>query len=176
VQVTLIKSFHVKSGAATEVVSLAAGEAMPFCAVIARALTISVEISSETTQDLYVQLVAAPTTSIDCADVIPSPGTTPAGYTAMAIARFPAQTATPTLYFPNAARAMFTIVNQSAANLFVALAGVVGITPGSEFATIVLPPNSKAGYSVLNYRGAIAFRFDADDATGYALASEGSYT
>ncbi len=173
--VEMTETIDMKSGSFRESFTLAPGEGMPICATMACALTVSVKLDGEDTA-IFVQVVAAPTTMIDCADVVGPGNTVQAGYTNMAIARFPAQTATPTLYLPLPTRAMFTIVNQSASNLFVSLASIVNITPGTEFATIVLPGSSAAAYSVLNFRGPISFQFDADDATGYGLVSEGSFS
>ena len=51
----------------------------------------------------------------------------------------------------------------------------VTITPGGEFATVVLPPNAFGGFQMDNYRGVLTFRFDADDGDGYALVTDGFY-
>jgi hypothetical protein len=107
--------------------------------------------------------------------VIPAPPTTPAGFADRTIARFPAVTADTYNIAADSKRAYFTVANQSAANLFVALGAGVTITPGSEFATFVLPPDAAAGCEVLNWTGELTLRFDADDADGYALVTEGLY-
>jgi hypothetical protein len=177
IEFTITRSVDQKSGQFTESFELFAGDAQPFCSVIARALTISARLTSDSTNftPLYVQAVVCIVSNIDCEAVAPPVAPVP-GFVNTAIARFPAQTAAATLILPDPTRALFSISNQSAANLYVALAGVVNITPGTEFATVVLPPNVGAGYEVLNYRGAIAFQFDADDASGYAIKTEGLYS
>jgi len=181
VRVTVQKSFGIKTGAATEFFDLAPGDALPFCSLIARGLTISVEISGDpTAPDLFVQLVAAPTTNIDCADVIPPTpsGSASAPITSTATTRFPAVaantynidgTATPKMRY-------FSIVNQSSANLFVHLGDGVDVAPGEEFATVILPGDADAGYENVNYQGKITFKFDADDDAGYCLTTVGFIT
>lgn len=174
--IDIIKSFDVKTGPMRERFILDPGDGLPVCALISRSLTVNVSLLGENALELWVALVVCPTTQIDCAELRGPAAEIPIGYTDLGIARFPAQTATPTIYIAHPRRAMFTIVNMSAANLFVALSGIVNITPGTEVASIVLPGNASAAYSVINFRGTISFRFDADDATGYALVSEGRYS
>lgn len=173
--VDMIETIDMKSGPFKESFTLEPGDVMPLCTTIACALTLSVKLDAEDT-GLYVEAVAAPTTTIDCADVVgPTPAVIPAGIVATATTRWAAVTANTYNIGVDALRGLFVIVNQSAANLFVHLGTGVTITPGGEFATVVLPPNAFGGFEALNYRGEIYFRFDADDADGYALTTIGSY-
>lgn len=175
IDVTLIKSFDPKAGAAKETFPLDPGDAQPFCQVIARSLTINVRSAETSLGALYVQAVACPLTALDCDIVVPPPPTTPAGMTTRTIGRYPAVAASTYNLAANTSRGLLNVANQSAANLFVSLGTGVTITPGSEFATIVLPPGAFAGYEVLNWHGTVTFRFDADDGSGYALVTEGLY-
>lgn len=177
VEFTLIRSIDPKSGQFQESFELLADDAQPFCSVIARSLTVGARLTTDSPGSytpLYVQCVVCPVSNIDCDAVSPPVAPVP-GFADATIARFAAQTLLPTVILPNPRRALFSISNMSAANLYVALAGTVNITPASEFATVVIPGNVAGGYSVENYRGAIAFQFDADDATGYAVKTEGIY-
>lgn len=178
VRVELVEMIDVKTGAFREQFTLAPEERQPFCGVVCLALQVAVTIIGENVA-LWVQALAAPTTNLDCADIVgpPTPTTiTPQPITDGVAARYPALTAPTTLILPNPDRGYFVITNQSAANLYVRLGDGVSITPGDELATIVLPPGVFGGYEgPPGYTGAISFKFDADDATGYALLTEGLY-
>lgn len=174
VRVELVEMIDVKTGPFREDFTLEAGDRQPFCGVVCQALQVSVTIIGENVQ-LWVQAFAAPTTTIDCADVVGPAETTPAGIVATTTARYPAVTASTYNIAADANRGLLVVVNQSAVNLFLHLGNGVSITPGDEFATVVLPANAFAGYEVTNYRGEIYFRFDADDGTGYALVTQGTY-
>lgn len=73
VSVDLIKAVDVKSGGFRESVLLNPGEAMPFCTLLARALTVNVSISGEGVTGLYVHAVAAPVQTIDCESITNTP-------------------------------------------------------------------------------------------------------
>lgn len=170
------KSFDVKTGPAIETFDLIAGDALPICALISRKLTVSVKIVGEAVLDLWVQFVVCPTTQIDCAELTPAPPEAPpAGIIATTTARYPAIEANTYNIAADATRGLLVVANQSARNLFLHLGNGVDTTPGSEFATVVLPPNAYAGYEVANYQGEIYFRFDGDDGPGYALVTQGTY-
>lgn len=175
IDVTLIKSFDLKAGPANERFGIDPGDTQPSCQVIARSLTITVKSAETSLGDLFIQAVACRLMTLDCETVIPAPPTTPAGFAARTITRFAAVTANTYTVAANAKRAYLVVANQSAASLFVALGTGVTITPGAEFATLVLPPDAIAGYEVLNWTGVITLRFDADDAAGYTLVTEGLY-
>jgi hypothetical protein len=176
-----IKSFDVKTGPAVETFDLIAGDALPICALISRKLTVSVKIVGESVLDLWVQFVVCPTTQIDCAELVPPTPTptlpSPYGITTPnLITRFPAVTAIDYSIPAEATRASFTIVNQSAVDLFVTMGTPAQIDPGDELATIVLPANAIAGYEVPGrYVGIVSFKFAADDGDGYALVTRGFY-
>ncbi len=174
--VDLIETIDMKSGAFRESFTLAPGEAMPICAVMACALNLSVSLDGEDAV-LFVQVVAAPTTMIDCADVTPTPPppSAPKLFSNTEITRHAAVIATPYTLGAVPGRGFLTVINQSAANLFIALGPGVVVTPGTEFATIILPPNVFPGYEVLNYEGNVVFEFDATDAAGFALVTQGFY-
>lgn len=174
VHVKLIETIDMKSGAFLETFDLNAGDTQPLCTIMAMALDLSVTLDGEDVH-LFVEVVAAPTTMIDCGDIVPPPPTTPASYSNTTIARYPAATASTYNIAANSKRATVVVVNQSAANLFVSMHAGVTITPGSEFASVVLPGGSFAGTGWDNYTGQIYFKFDADDADGYALVTEGLY-
>lgn len=177
--VDLIETIDMKSGAFLESFTLAPGDPMPICAIMACALNLSVSLDAEDAV-LFVEVVAAPTTMIDCADVVGPANTTtttPTGWdtTFSSVVRYDALTAPTYTLAAKPKRAYLTIANQSAANLFIKLGAGVDITPGTEVATIVLPPGAFAGYEVLRFVGVVEFKFDDDDATGYALVTEGFY-
>lgn len=175
VVVKLIETIDMKTGAFLESFTLAPGDTQSFCTIMAMGLDLSVALDAEDAA-LFVEVVAAPTTMIDCGDIIPPPPTRPTGYATRTITRFAAVTANTYNISANASRAMLTVVNQSAANLFVALGTGVTITPGAEFATVVLPPGSFAGLQYDNWQGPVTLRFDADDTDGYTLVTEGLYS
>lgn len=176
IDVTLTKSFDPKAGPAREIFPIDPGDAQPMCQVIARSLTITVRSAETSLGELYIQAVACPLTALDCAVAVPAPPPgVPAGFDVRTIARYAAVTATTYNIAAEPRRAYTVFANQSAANLYVALGNGVTITPGNEFATIVLPPNSYAGYEVLGWQGELTFRFDADDTDGYVLVTQGLY-
>lgn len=175
-RVQLIEAVDMKAGPFVESFTLEADDVQPFCGIICRALSLSVNLEGEN-QQIWVQAVAAPTTSIDCADVIgpPSTTTTIRPMTDGSATRVAAVAAVTTLVPANPDRGLFSIVNQSNVNLFVRLGDGVDVTPGSELATIVLPASVVGGWEVANYTGVISFAFDGSDAGGYALYTEGVY-
>jgi hypothetical protein len=177
IDVTLIKSFDLKAGVANERFGIDPGQTQPTCQVIARSLTITAKAAETSLGALHIQAVACPLMTLDCEVVIPTPPavSTPTRFQLTDPARYAAAVASTYTIPVSADRAYFCIVNQSAANLFISLGGDVDTTPGSELATIVLPPDAFGGYEVLNYAGQITFKFDADDADGYALATNGYY-
>lgn len=175
--VDFIEQIDMKSGPFKESFTLEPGDPMPICAVIARGLNVAVRLDAEDTS-LFVEVVAAPTTSIDCADVVgpTNSPTTIQPFTTTSTARYPAEVANTYNLAVVPKRAYLIFTNQSTtANLFIHLGVGVTTTPGSEFATIILPPNTFAGYEVLNYTGEVYFKFDADDANGYTLVTQGLY-
>jgi hypothetical protein len=175
--VDLIETIDMKSGAFRERFTLAPGDVLPICATMACGLSLSVTLDGEDVA-LFVQVVAAPTMTMDCADIVgpTNTTTTPAGWGEdSTIARYDAVAASTYTLGLSPKRAYLSIANQSASNLFIKLGPGVDTTPGSELATIVLPPGSFSGYEVLRYVGSVSFKFDADDATGYALVTEGRY-
>jgi hypothetical protein len=178
IRVELVEMIDVKTGPFREQFELEADDAQPFCGVVCLALQVSVTLLGEN-QQIWVQALAAPTTTIDCADIVP-PTPTPTETTirpfpTAGATRVPALTAPTTLILSNPLRAYFSIVNQSAVNLYVLLGDGVDITPGDELATIVIPPGVFGGYEVLNYTGPVSFKFDGDDGAGYALFTQGEY-
>lgn len=183
--VDFIKSFDVKTGPARESFTLEPGDGLPICALISRALTVNLTLLGEGALQLWVQFVVCPTTMIDCDELNPTPTPTPTPSTpapyGIAVpnvsTRFPAVTATDYSIPAEPTRAILTIVNQSAVDLFVLFgAGPAQITPGDELATVVLPANAFAGYELAGYVGVVAFKFAADDSPGYALVTRGYYS
>lgn len=67
--VVITKAVDVKSGAFTETTVLTPGESMPFCTLIAKALTVTIQNTIEASPDLWVHCVACPTETIDCGSV-----------------------------------------------------------------------------------------------------------
>lgn len=168
-----VKSFDIKTGPAPETFVLEAEDALPICSLIARSLAVSVRIDGESVLNLWIQFVVCPTQQIDCAELVPVPPVVPAGFDTTLTTRDPADSSVTYTVPANPNRAYFVITNQSSAPLFVHLGVGVVTDEGLEFATIVLPGNAVGGYEVLNYRGVITWKFADDDATGYALATEG---
>lgn len=174
--VDITQTIDMKSGAFRQHFVLAPGDAMPICAVLAMGLNVSVALDAEDVS-IFVEAVAAPTTMIDCADVVgpTNATTTPRPFTETAVTRQPVSTS----MFQMVAqprRAYLLIANQSTTrSMFVRLGDGVDATPGAELATIVLPPNSFAGYEVLNYTGIVSMLWDGTDASGYALLTQGFY-
>jgi len=174
VVVDLIRGIDPQSSPVTDRHELFEGDVQDFCAVIAQSLQVNVRLDGEPPDQLFVAVVVTPVSSLDCEQIIPQPTPVP-GFAVTGTTRWPAATASTYVIGADPTRALFSIVNQSAANLFVHLGAGVNIAAGSEFATVVIPGNVSGGFSVDNYRGVITFRFDADDATGYALTTVGSY-
>ncbi len=70
VQVDVLKAVDVKSGAFNETTVLNPGDALPFCSLIAKALTVNITNLTETVgSDIYVHAVACPTTMVDCGSI-----------------------------------------------------------------------------------------------------------
>lgn len=174
VVITLTEVVDMKSGGVVEKIRLTPGDAMPICAVLARSLNVSVFLDAEDTS-IFVQVTAAPTTMIDCEDLVGPPSTKPAAYSHTDLFRYAAVTANTYELVANAKRATVTIVNQSAVNLFVSMHQSITITPGSEAASVILPGGSFSGTSWDNYQGQVFLKFDGDDSDGYALLTEGIY-
>lgn len=178
VMFTVTRSVDQKSGQFTEQFDLLADDAQPFCSIIARALTITAELTTDTPgvfTPIFVQAVVCLVSNIDCETIAP-PVAPVAGFDVTTFARQPAVIATPYVFPAAATRAIAIITNQSTANLYVNLGVGVSVAPGAEFATVVLPGNVSAGFSQANYRGQITMEFDATDATGYALVTQGFYS
>jgi hypothetical protein len=167
------KSFDVKTGPATEIVDLVANDQMPICALIARKLTVSVEIIGESVLDLFLAFVVCPTQQIDCTELV-GPGANPEGFNQTTVARYPANT-TKTTQLADANRKYMVITNQAQTDLFVALSDDVDTVAGSEKATIILPGGINAGYEVLNWQGPVTWQYsDGSDSTnGFALVTMG---
>ena len=184
VHVDLIQMIDVKTGAFVESFDLEADETQPFCSVMCMALQVNVRIEADdASQQLYVQAVACPTMTMDCADINGGGGT--GGNVTATIKPFPETFVTrhpasniANLTIANPDRAYALLANMSTvANMFVLLGEGVSFTPGDEIATIIMPPNTFAGYEVLNYTGPIDIVWDQDDSTnGYGLVTEGVYT
>lgn len=174
--VSLIETVDMKSGAFTESFTLAPGAPMPICATMACALSLSVALDGEDAA-LFVEVVAAPTTTIDCGDIVgPTNATTTIKpFTDAAVVRLPVVTVMGQIG-AEPRRAYLLLTNQSATrNLFIRLGDGVDATPGAELASIILPPNTFAGYEVLNYTGIVSYVWDGADASGYSLATQGLY-
>lgn len=177
VVVDLIRGIDPQSSPVTDRYELETGDRQEFCAVIAQSLQVVCRLDGEPplASGLYVAVVVAPVSSLDCEQIVPVPPT-PTGYSTTLATRYPALTAPTYSLLAEPTRALIVVANQSTANLFFNLGSGVNITPGSEFATVVLPGNASAGFSAANYRGPVEFRFDADDSSGYALVTRGLYT
>jgi hypothetical protein len=74
VVIDVIRAVDVKSGAFNETIVLSPNESMPFCTLIAKALTVSVSIPSSTPlPGVYVHAVACPVQTLDCESIITPP-------------------------------------------------------------------------------------------------------
>lgn len=145
VLVEMIETIDMKTGAFRESFALTAGQTQPFCGIICRALNLSVTLDGENTQ-LYVQAVAAPTTTIDCADVVGPGGTTPAFSSTLQQRVAAAGAVWPAFVAVvdggdagNPDRQQFSIQNNSTAPLLVSLSTAIDGTPGSEVGSFILP-------------------------------------
>jgi hypothetical protein len=69
VAVVITKAVDIKSGAFTETTILNPGEGLPFCTLIARALTVTVSIFGESAGELFVHCAACPTQTVDCESI-----------------------------------------------------------------------------------------------------------
>lgn len=67
--VTVTKAVDVKSGAFVETTTLNPGDPMPFCSLIAKALTVTISNTSEAAPDIWVHCVACPTEMVDCGSI-----------------------------------------------------------------------------------------------------------
>lgn len=166
--VDLIETIDMKSGAFRESFTLDPGEAMPVCSVIACALNLSVTLDAEDAA-IFVEAVAAPTTMIDCRDVVPTPPPLgkPAGFNTTTD-EFPAAILDAVAVPANANRAYLLVVNHSAVDFTLFL-------NGSSNAAIVLPGGAEAGYDVDNFRGPLTGEFAGDDASGFVSITQGTY-
>jgi hypothetical protein len=174
--VELIEAVDMKSGAFRETYTITPGNPLPICAVLACGLNISVKLDAEDVS-LFVEVVAAPTTQIDCAELVgPINATTVIKpFTDAAVVRLPVVTSMGQIA-AEPRRAYLLLTNQSTTrSLFIRLGNGVDATPGAELASIILPPNTFAGYEVLNYTGIVSYLWDGADASGYALATQGLY-
>lgn len=179
-----IKSYDVKTGPVKEGFDLGAGDTMPFCALIARSLTVSANISGETFADLWVQFVVCPTTQIDCAELVGPSGGTPIitpGFATANQTRYPQASPIIAPNFlqvlaANPNRQRLFVQNNAAADLMVSLAAGANFTPGSEFGVMVLPGGISAVYesdAAQRYTGPVSISWaGASSPAGYALVTE----
>ena len=72
VRIDLIKAADIKAGSFNESTILNPGDALPFCTLLAAALTVNVEIVNEGATSLWVHAIAAPTTMVDCDSITPA--------------------------------------------------------------------------------------------------------
>jgi hypothetical protein len=187
VDVTLIKSFDPKAGAANERFGIDPGQTQPVCQVIARALTIVVEFAETAISDLFVQAVACPVTAIDCAEVA---GTGGGSLEASIFRSVPSDIGANSITAPgvqiaeaNPSREQFVIQNHTDANMYVAF-GTIARPPSdpSPRWTLLLPPltssptlgvsNYESPAGGLGYKGVIQAVWDdvdGDPPSGYAM-------
>ncbi len=153
------KSFDVKTGPATEIFDLIAGEALPICALIARKLTVSVRIVGENVLALWVAFVVCPTQQIDCGE---ASGVTPGAAKVGTITRLvPATIGAPSVTGPgvlalpaNPSRKQFIVQNHATSNMYISLGDVASppLAEGSPVWSILLPPAVTPGENgVSNY-------------------------
>lgn len=172
VQVELLKAVDVKSGPFREVVTLAPGDTLPFCTLLAKAVTVNVSNVGEAASPLFVHCVVAPTTMIDCTSVS---NPNPDGYSTATSTRLAAVAANVYHQAAQPTRAQFYIQNRAASDLYIGFGATVDTAPGAESAAIILPGGISAIAENSSYQGELTLQFAADDAAGYALLTTGTF-
>lgn len=174
VEIDLIKSVDVKAGSFRESTLLNPGDALPFCTLLARALTVNVSISGEGATSLYIHAVAAPVQTVDCGSITSDPQSP---WDDVFTARFPANTGGEFLALPasNAAKQIF-IQNNSAVDLYIGFGSLIPSLGPPPVYNMILPGGIHAIYeSQLGaFTGAIHAIFAAGgSATDYAVFTRG---
>jgi|HubBroStandDraft_5_1064220.scaffolds.fasta_scaffold00702_11 hypothetical protein len=174
VAVDIMKAVDVKAGGFSSEILLHAGDSMPFCTLLAMALTVNVSISGEGGTTLYVHAVAAPVQTIDCASVTDVPDSP---WDDVFTARFPADTGGEFLALPasTAAKQIF-IQNNAAVDLYIGFGSLIPSLGPPPVYNMILPGGIHAIYeSQLGaFTGAVNAIFAAGgSATDYAVFTRG---
>ncbi len=161
VNITITKGIDEQSMPATENLSLAAGQAQTFCTVIAKSLFVVASVA-EPPDPIWVEIVATPVHSMDCADILGPIAAAPVGFTNVVRFQFDADGVARTLA-ASKARRLFIVQNRATTDL--------SITFGNVVATgILLPGGISAIYEsnpALPYYGELTLQHTAVDATGF---------
>lgn len=186
VKVTISTGFDALGGRATESFQLEAGELPSLCMIIASQLDIIAEAMPHvpdagptTNGDVFVKIVAAPLSSIACAEIL-GEEVVP-GYGDVTSVRIPITAGPPpTSYLAlpaNANRAQFIVQNNTDADVMLAFDAGANVDPGSEHGVIVIPAGSKGGYEspIGGYKGPVSISIAVGVTTGFVLVSEGVY-
>lgn len=188
VQVKLTEAIDQKTGAFIETFLLNPGDRQSFCTVLAKQLTIDVQLIGEE-QLLWIAVIAAPVQTADCGDITGNPGgdvVSVAGYsTSGPVLTYQASTfvfpGTLTLLAPNANRRQFYVQNNSDTDLGLLLDSTgpgPSWTPGSERLSLIVPGGGNLAYEsfVGCYRGVIkgSMRPGGGTPVGFIGVTEGT--
>lgn len=173
VVVTVTKAVDVKSGQFVEPFQLIAGESLPFCTVIAKALTITIlnEIGSI---PIWIHAAACPVTAVDCESLTLTP-TSP--WVDVVTNQFPADTVGAFVGLPASSAARQVMVqNNAGVDLLLGFGSLIPALGPPPVYNIILPGSTHAIFeSQLGaFTGAIHGIFGGGGlATDYAVFTRG---
>jgi hypothetical protein len=174
VDVTITKASDVKSGAFSQDIVLNPGDSMPFCTLLARALTVSVLLLDEAAGPLFVHCVAAPTQTVDCGSIT-NPSDSP--WNDVFTVRVPANTVGVFFPLPASPQARQVIIqNNSSVNLLLGFGSLIPSLGPPPVSNLILPGGFNATWeSQLGaFVGAVHGIFAAGGlATEYATFTRG---
>jgi hypothetical protein len=156
-------------------------DSLPVSCVIAQQLGMYVEIAGDANKQVTVEIVVTRVSACSCCGL---QGGSSTGYSGASQARFPMVDPFiapnfETIMAANSRRAQFFIQNNSPVDLMVSMSVGANATFGSEFGFVLLPGGISAIYEspLGGYNGpvSIAWRPTAEDATAFALVSEGKH-
>jgi hypothetical protein len=176
VVVKLTKAIDIKSGAFIETYTLSPNESMPFCTLIAKALTVEISIpGSVAPPGLWVHCAACPVETLDCDSVI-NPATVNSwsdveslSVASNTVGEFVALAANPT-------RKQVIIQNNSAAPLYLGFGSFIPAIGPPPASNMILPPGINAIWESFPwaFTGAVNAVFGpGGSATTYATFTQG---
>ena len=137
IQVDIIKGIDVKSGAFNETTVLIPGESLPFCSLIAKAVTVSVTNQDEGGGAIWVHCAVCPTTMIDCGSVTAG---NDQSWNDVSSISFAADTAGPFVALPaNTGARQIIIQNNTAVPLYLGFGAFIPNPGPPPFSNMILP-------------------------------------
>lgn len=167
--VDVIESLDLKSGPAVERFTIAPGAPFPRCFFIARSISVTVrEAATTEIPPVFIQAVACPVETVDCDELTGAPS-----YGDATVVRVAAAIVTTDLLLANQLRKQFIVHNHATSNLALKFGAGASVAAGAESYTTLLASGARYESPLGGYGGRVTGVWDAADATGEALVTEG---